>query len=89
MTERILTASPKPVRLDECPVGLFESESGTLCLKTEYGNNDGRLDCYIVDSGEFFWGSAPQTIASQRAQQVYPVLVSPANSTASTKDGTQ
>ena len=59
--------------LANCPIGLFFC-SGELCLKTEYGNNAGRIDAYIVSSGEFFWGDHPQTIASQRAQ-----LVTPAN----------
>lgn len=61
------------VTLAECPIGLFISESGNLCLKTEYGNNGGRIDAYIVESGEMFWGAAPQTIASQRAELVTPV----------------
>jgi hypothetical protein len=61
------------VTLAECPIGLFMSESGELCLKTEYGDNAGRIDAYIVSSGEFFWGAAPQTIPSQRAQIVTPV----------------
>lgn len=61
------------VTLAKCPVGLFIHKSGGLCLKTEYGNNEGRIDAYIVSSGEFFWGDAPQTIASQRAQLVTPV----------------
>jgi hypothetical protein len=61
------------VTLANCPIGLFLSEGGELCLKTEYGNNDGRIDAYIVSSGEFFWGAAPQTIVSQRAQMVTPV----------------
>lgn len=61
------------VTLAECPIGLFLSEGGELCLKTEYGNNEGRIDAYIVSSGEFFWGSAPQTIPNQRAQMVTPV----------------
>jgi hypothetical protein len=60
------------VSLAECPIGLFLHDD-ELCLKTEYGNNDGRIDAYIVSSGEFFWGSPPQTIASQRAQLVNPV----------------
>ncbi len=59
--------------LAECPIGLFLADSGELCLKTEYGSNDGRIDAYIVSSGEMFWGSQPQTIASQRAQMVTPV----------------
>lgn len=61
------------VSLVACPIGLFVSESGTLCLKTEYGNNEGRIDAYIVSTGEFFWGTAPQTIANQRAQMVRPI----------------
>lgn len=59
--------------LAECPIGLFLSDSGNLCLKTEYSGNDGRIDAYIVESGEFFWGAQPQTIASQREQMVTPV----------------
>lgn len=63
------------IALADCPVGLFITESGTLCLKTEYGNNEGRIDAYIVSSGEFFWGSQPQTIENQRRQMVTPVDV--------------
>ena len=63
---------PDQVTLLECPIGLFMF-GGELCLKTEYRNNEGRLDAYIVSSGEFFWGDAPQTIVSQRAQLVTPV----------------
>lgn len=61
------------VALAECPIGLFLSGDGELCLKTEYGNNDGRIDAFIVSSGEMFWGSPPQTISSQRAEMVTPV----------------
>jgi hypothetical protein len=59
--------------LAECPIGLFKSQDGELCLKTEYGNNDGRIDAYIVSSGEMFWGAPPQSIASQRSELVTPV----------------
>lgn len=69
--------SDAPINLAECPVGLFTSQSGELCLKTEYGNNEGRIDAYIVSTGEFFWGSAPQTIANQRKQLVTPVTTKP------------
>lgn len=75
-----MTAKPVPehisderVTLAECPIGLFINEHGGLCLKTEYGNNEGRIDAYIVSSGEFFWGAGPATIATQRAQLVTPV----------------
>lgn len=62
-----------PVTLADCPIGLFKSANGELCLKTEYGNNDGRIDAYIVSTGEMFWGAPPQTVASQRAEMVEPV----------------
>lgn len=63
-----------PCTLAECPVGLFY-HGDELCIKTEYGNNEGRIDAFIVSSGEFFWGHAPQTIASQRASIVTPAYV--------------
>jgi hypothetical protein len=68
-----LEAWKRRVTLAKCPVGLFLYADDTLCLKTEYGNNEGRIDAYIVDSGEFFWGDNPQTIAHQREQMVRPV----------------
>lgn len=47
------------VRLVNAPIGLFEID-GVLVLKTEYctKHEDGTVtaDCYIVDSGEYFWG---------------------------------
>lgn len=62
----------EPVSLADCPIGLFW-HGDTLCLKTEYGNNEGRIDAYIVSSGEFFWGHAPQTITEQRSSMVQPI----------------
>lgn len=59
--------------LAECPVGLFISANGELCLKTEYSENNGRITAYIVSSGEFFCGAQPQTIRNQRASIVTPV----------------
>ena len=68
-----MTAREELVTLAECPIGLFVSSDGELCLKSDYGSGQGRIDAYIVASGEFFWGLPPQTIASQRAQMVQPV----------------
>jgi hypothetical protein len=73
---------PQPktlVTLADCPIGLFRY-GGELCLKTEYGSNEGRIDAYIVSSGEFFWGGT-NTPAAQRKVMVEPVseiAVSPA-----------
>lgn len=44
----------KIVKLKDAPIGLFISKNKTLCVKTEYGNDD----TYIVCSGEVFWGGA-------------------------------
>lgn len=60
------------VTLADAPIGLFWCGE-TLALKTEYGNKEGRIDAYIVSSGEFFWGHAPQSIESQRATLVTPI----------------
>lgn len=60
------------ITLAACPVGLFHY-GDTLALKTEYSTNEGRIDAYIVRTGEFFWGDAPQSIDSQRATVVVPV----------------
>ena len=43
----------KSCKLKNCPIGLFMSKNGELCLKTEYG-----VESYIVSSGERFWGGA-------------------------------
>lgn len=69
----VMERAAAPVTLEKCPIGLFVPVgSDELCLKTEYGNNEGRIDAFIVSSGEFFWGAQPQTIASQRKQMVVP-----------------
>ena len=49
----------RAIKLINAPVGLFDID-GVLVLKTEYStqHEDGAItpDCYIVDSGEYFWG---------------------------------
>lgn len=40
----------EPISLKEYSAGLFISNEGELCVKTEYGN-----ESYIVSSGERFW----------------------------------
>lgn len=57
--------------LAECPIGLFLYD-GAICLKIEYGDNEGRIDAYIVDSGEFFWGGAKDR-SDQRKVMVIPI----------------
>ena len=49
----------RAIKLINAPVGLFDIDD-VLVLKTEYSTQqeDGAItpDCYIVDSGEYFWG---------------------------------
>ena len=49
----------RAIKLINAPVGLFDID-GELVLKTEYStqHEDGAItpDCYIVGSGEYFWG---------------------------------
>lgn len=74
MAKVLKNAESTTVSLASAPIGLFYYGE-TLALKTEYGGNDGRIDAYIVESGEFFCGDPPQTIVSQRATQIMPVII--------------
>ena len=68
-----VTAAPIP--LSDCPIGLFINGYGNLCLKSEYRTEKGAIEAYIVDSGEFFWGEATQTVENQLREPVTPVAV--------------
>jgi hypothetical protein len=48
--------------LRTAPPGLLMTRQGRLLFKTEYGDNDGRLDIYIVASGEYYWGDVQDRI---------------------------
>lgn len=72
MTEQMYRRrAGEPVTLAECPVGLFESDSGELCVKSEYG-----VDSYIVSTGEAFWGGAKDP-SQLRAVIVTPIEYEP------------
>jgi len=61
-------------RLIDAPVGLFLYDD-CMVLKTEYHTvTDGEItpDCYIVSSGEYFWGGV-ETIEERNALEVTPV----------------
>ena len=50
------------MRLIDAPIGIFRFD-GELVLKTEYYSEDKQSgkyipDCYIIRTGEYFWGSA-------------------------------
>lgn len=64
------------VRLADAPVGLFLSDNGELCLKTEYGSPDSGIEAYIVSTGEAFCGGV-DTIEERNNLKVVPVEVVP------------
>lgn len=65
------------MKLIDAPVGMFE-HNGTLALKTEYSTQHkcGTItpDCYIVDSGEYFW-SGTNDVETRNNLEVTPVEV--------------
>jgi len=60
-------------RLDQCPPGLFIA-GDCLGFKSEYRNEKGTCEAYVVASGEFFWGGA-KTAEDREALIVTPVEV--------------
>jgi hypothetical protein len=60
-------------RLDECPAGLFLA-GACLGFKSEYRNENGDCEAYVVASGEFFWGGA-KTGEDRKALMVTPVEI--------------
>ena len=68
MKSLVVKPNGRPCKLSECPVGLFLSGT-TLCVKTQYG-----CDAFIIESGESFWGPAPQTKKSRDGCMVQPCV---------------
>ena len=65
----------RAIKLIEAPIGLFEVD-GILVLKTEYStrHEDGTItpDCYIIESGEYFWGGV-DSVEERNNLEVTPV----------------
>lgn len=56
MKQLVLNPNGWPCELSECPPGHFiELEYQTLCFKSEYRNENGRIEAYN-SGGEFFHG---------------------------------
>lgn len=64
-------------RLDECPPGLF-LHGGTLGFKSEYRTPMGKVEAYVVESGDFFWGGS-KTNDDRDVLLVTPVRITNAN----------
>ena len=65
----------RAIKLIDAPIGLFEVD-GILVLKTEYStrHEDGTItpDCYIIESGEYFWGGV-DSVLERNNLEVAPV----------------
>jgi hypothetical protein len=70
--ELTIAAGPT-VSLASCPVGLFVSESGALCLKTEYREKNGAISAFLVSTGEAFWGGTSDPDKQQQLQVRYVI----------------
>ena len=64
-------------RLDECPPGLFLA-GNCLGFKSEYRNDKGACEAFVVASGEFFWGGA-KSAEDREALMVTPVEITDAS----------
>lgn len=68
----------RAIKLINAPVGLFDID-GELVLKTEYStqHEDGAItpDCYIVGSGEYFWGGV-DSVEERNNLMVTPIDIS-------------
>ena len=65
----------RAIKLIDAPTGLLEVD-GILVLKTEYStrHEDGTItpDCYIIESGEYFWGGV-DSVEERNNLEVAPV----------------
>lgn len=68
--KRLILECDEPTTLAEAPTGLFYF--GTiLAMKTEYLTK-GHPDCFLVESGEAFWGGVSD-LGERDALEVVPV----------------
>ena len=81
----------RAIKLIDAPIGLFEVD-GILVLKTEYStrHEDGTItpDCYIIESGEYFWGGV-DSVEERNNLEVAPVdmpTLTPPNEWVSVED---
>jgi hypothetical protein len=72
----ILTPDGEKVRLCDMEPGLFLYGDDCLAVKTEYITDSGRIEAYIVSTGEYFHGGT-KTAAEQRILMVQPLKVEP------------
>ena len=60
MRRLLIVPSGWPCALRECPPGPFidPDHPENLCFKSEYGDNDGKIDAFNA-AGEYYTGTGP------------------------------
>lgn len=56
----------KLTTLENLPKGSLFLHGNTIGFKSEYGDNNGRIDAYILGSGEFFWGGTNKPMVQRK-----------------------
>ena len=71
-----LIEKSRKVRLGNLPNGSIFTveEEGTFVLKSEYRTLEGTCECYIIGSGEMFWGNC-KTVSELNRLLVTPVRI--------------
>ena len=62
------------MRLIECPVGLFKIND-TLCLKTKYILPNGRINAYVVSTGEDLFDVVNCDVTDFNSLEVTPIVL--------------
>ena len=59
-----VSTAKRRVKLGNLPNGKLFSYNGDIALKSEYKTTSGACECFIVGSGEMFWGgtSTPEEL---------------------------
>lgn len=70
----MVTTETETVRLGDLPKGHMFIFDNTIGMKSEYRTNAGAPECYIVGSGEMFWGGTTKA-AELNELQVVPLLI--------------
>lgn len=71
---KILHILSESCTLKDCPVGIFtDSTKSIFCVKTEYTRELGDPECYLLNSGETYWGGV-NTPQERSNLLVYPCI---------------
>lgn len=59
------------VKLGDLEVGKLFEYDGCIALKSEYRNGCGEPECYIIGTGEMFWGGTNKNLNTLTVRPIY------------------